>query len=299
MPLDLHGASPPCLGVTVRALRAWVFLLCGLSLTLPALAPARLRADATAPRAGYSALIEEAVQEASQAHFEEARALFAQAHALYPNARTLRGLAIMAYELRAYVESVTLFESALASPERALQGALRDETTSQLERARRFVCELKLALAAPDTRVSVDDQPVSSSAEGLVRLDPGLHSLRFEAAGYRSETRTLDVRGGERLTWSIALRLNEPAPAAAPVALQTSSEPTSAPPAPAPRQDAPDKPRLYRNPWLWAGVAVAVGALAVGLGFGLKDAGNTVRDPPTTSPQTPVNGILFTLVREQ
>ncbi|MEY4512912.1 MAG: hypothetical protein RLZZ450_5034 [Pseudomonadota bacterium] len=49
---------------------------------------------------GYRETIAEALIEYEAHNYLEARTLFERAHKLYPNARTLRGLAVVAFELR-------------------------------------------------------------------------------------------------------------------------------------------------------------------------------------------------------
>jgi hypothetical protein len=294
MQLGFRGAARARVALS-RVLARYLLLLSLLA--LPLLGARPVHADAGDVPAGYMQLIDEAVEEAAQAHFAEARALFAQAHALYPNARTLRGLGMMAYEQRSYVESISFYEQALASKVRPLDAALRADALATVERARRFVAEVTLSIAPPGTRVSVDDQRVTLPASNLVRLDPGSHTLRFEAAGYRPETRTLAVRGGEILSWEIALALATPPPASRVGPASGVIEPaTAAAPGQGEQRDAPAK-RLYRNPWLWTGVALAVSAVAVGVGLALKNDPKSVQDPPTTSQQSPPEGVLLTLVR--
>ena len=260
----------------------------------------QVRADGAKPPAGYTELIDEAVEEAGKAHFEEARALFARAHALYPNARTLRGLGIMAYELRSYVESIAFHEQALASKERPLNEALRSEALSVIERARRFVAEVTLAIAPPETRVLLDGKAVTLPDSRLVRLDRGTHTLRFEAAGYRSETRSLEVRGGERLSWNVALSLVEPMPSAQSATQGAAVAGVSLSSAEDPRRDEPPKKKpLYKNPWLWTGVALAAAGVAVGVAFALKDEPKSVQESPITSNQTPPEGVVVTLGRSR
>jgi tetratricopeptide (TPR) repeat protein len=276
-------------GVCVRNRALGFLALCSFLLALSIGQPAA-RADASALPAGYTETIDEAVEEATRGNFAEARALFARAHALYPNARTLRGLGMMAYELRLYGESISYYERALLSSERPLDAALRADAEAQMERARRFVAELKLALTPPAVRISVDDRQVELSATGQIRLDPGPHTLVFEAPGYRSETRNVDVRGGESLLWTVSLPLAS-AQVGAPERHEEARDTSGR------RQDQQPK-RLYRNPWLWVGVAVAAGALATGLGVGLTQRSKkSVADEPMGGLQTPPEGIISTLVK--
>src|SRR5688572_888187 len=56
----------------------------------------------------YKRAVEEALKEYGLGHFEEARSLFRRAHGIYPNARTLRGLGMVEFELRHYVRAAQL-----------------------------------------------------------------------------------------------------------------------------------------------------------------------------------------------
>ena len=86
------------------------------------------RAQGAAEPPEYRALVSEALAEFDEGHFEEARALFLHAHSLNPSARTLRGLGLASFELRAYRASIEYLEQALASQLHPLEGALRTST---------------------------------------------------------------------------------------------------------------------------------------------------------------------------
>jgi hypothetical protein len=69
-----------------------------------------------------------------------AREELRRAHAIFPNARTLRGLGMVEFELRSYVQSVQLLEQALAASVKPLDGKLRTDTEALLARAQRRSC---------------------------------------------------------------------------------------------------------------------------------------------------------------
>lgn len=285
-PRAIFGRVFPRAGVRFRSLL--LLLACAALSALPARAQ-----QVGAPPPGYAPLIDEAVAEATRANFMEARALFARAHALYPNARTLRGLGMMSYELRAYAESISYYEQALLSNERPLDAELRADAEAQLNRARRFVAELKFALTPPATRISVDGVPALIGASGLLRLDPGHHTLLFEAAGYRSETRSVNVRGGESLVWTVLLPLASGSAASAPPDTGVDTLPSG----PEPKRDDKARP-LVKNPWLWTGVVLAAGAIAAGVAVAVtRDDDKAVQEPPTRSERTPAEGVIYTLLR--
>jgi len=155
--------------------------------------------------AGYAALIDEALSEHRSGNFEEARTLFARAHAIFPNARTLRGMGMMEFELRDYAESVAHLEQALVSPTRALAGELRESTTVLLARAQGFVGTLALEIEPPDARVLLDGLVVTVEPERPLVLNFGEHTLELSATGYQRQTRKLALRGGEAQTMRVEL----------------------------------------------------------------------------------------------
>jgi tetratricopeptide (TPR) repeat protein len=277
-------------------LLAWLLAVCCL-----ARAPSLAGAESNSLADEYTAVISQALAEVRAEHFAEARTLFARAHALYPNARTLRGLAMMAFELQAYAESLRYFEEALSSAERPLDPELRADSEARMKRARRSVTILRLVVTPANLHVSLDEQEVLLSSNGELRLDAGPHTLAFATPGYQSQTRALRARGGESLLWTIALELTPqpvadarvqpalPAPAARPELLAPAPSPIEAP--------AKERPRLYKNPWLWLGVGVVVAAAAFGTGFGIAGSrhARSVEMDPVETRNSPPDGIIQTL----
>ena len=141
-----------------------IALIRSVVFSLMLLFSARSDAQGSEPH-GYRTAINEALAEYKAGHFEEARSLFAEAHGIYPNARTLRGLGMTAYELRRYRESIEYLDGALASPVKPLDGRLRTETESLLSRAYRFVARLRLVLTPPNTLVGIDGHPGTPAPE--------------------------------------------------------------------------------------------------------------------------------------
>lgn len=227
--------------------------------------------------AGYSAVVDEAISEYAAGRFEEARALFTRAHAISPNARTLRGLGMVAFELRSYAECVQQLEQALASKVKPLNGPLRGQTEGLLARARGFVGRFTLLLQPADTRLVVDGNAVQLLAGRTLDLDVGDHLLELSAPGYDAQRRTLRVTGGETRTLEFDLTDgSQLAPAAVASAGVGASDgaPHSAPAGATEADD--DGGSLLESPWFWvAAVAVAAGT-AVGLGVALS--GETTRE---------------------
>lgn len=269
-----------------------------LSLLLLASVTNRVTAQEEAEPAEYRTTIREALAEYHRKNFPEARALFAEAHRLMPNARTLRGLGMTAFELRSYSESILFLEEALASSVKPLEGGLRGETERLLRRAERFVGRVQLLLTPPETSVSLDGTPIERREGQPLILEIGAHTLQFAAEGYETETRSVHINGKENETWTIALTPLPPPPpvVATPreVAEQTPPEPTSPL---APREDERASRPLRKNPWLWTGVgAVVLAGIVTGVAIAVSDPGvGAVR----TGDNTPPRGVLKGLEASQ
>lgn len=213
---------------------------------------------------GYRQLVADALAEHEAEHFEEARALMLRAHALFPNARTLRGLGMVSFELREYAESVQQLTDALASNVRPLEGELREQTVALLARARSFVGRLDLRVQPSDARVLLDGGEVAANTGKPLVLSVGEHALAARTEGYLTEERTLRIVGGEQL--SLALSLS-----AVPTQAQPSAQPS-------------ERRAWYKSPWFWVatGVLVAAGA-ATGVGLMLR--------PDKTTQEAPYRGL--------
>jgi tetratricopeptide (TPR) repeat protein len=232
-----------------------------------ALCTGMARAEEAEPSA-YRVTIEQALSEYGLRNYEEASTLFSRAHALYPNARTLRGMGMAAFELRRYEESANHLEAALASEERPLDGELRRDTESLLARARGFLAVVKVEVAPSNATLLLDGQPVTGSELNL-RL--GEHTLEARAQDYRPERQTVRVHGGEVLHIDISLERSGLA------------------------QGPVERPRpLYKNAWLWTGVgAVIVGGVVAGVLLATRD--KDTRIVPNETPNSLPGVSLSTL----
>ena len=166
--------------------------------------------------AEYQAAIAEAVSEFQAGNWEEAQALFREAHRLSPNARTLRGLGIVAFELRRYVDAIGFLRQALEDSRKPLSAEQRKATTEQIVRAERFIARFELELSPEGTRLAVDGV-ARELREGQLWLDPGEREITASAEGYRSESRRIVVEGGTRGRLSFQLRASGEAVADAPL----------------------------------------------------------------------------------
>lgn len=249
----------------------------------------------------YRATIREALAEYRARNFLEARALFAEAHRLLPNARTLRGLGMTAFELRSYRESIDFLQRALAHEVKPLEGGLRNETERLLKRAERFVAKLELTIEPPDARITLDGAPIAGPEGGEpLLLDIGPHELEFSADGYVSETRSIQVNRRKRESWTIALQplptptvASVPSPTEAAQASESAAAPVRTPIG---HDDTTAMRPLRKNPWLWSGVGAAVVTVVVtSVLLAMRDPG---LGPIRESSKTPPNGIFEALESE-
>jgi tetratricopeptide (TPR) repeat protein len=216
-------------------------------------------ADAGEP-AEYRPLIEEALREYGNQHFEEAEALFQRAHQLFPNARTLRGLGLVAFERRDYADCIRLLREALEAAPRPLEGMLRTETEQVLRRAEGFVGSAWVELVPLDAQLRVDGIATALLPQPLM-LVVGDHHLEARRSGYVSDSQTITVRANGSVRVSMTLT-----PSPTPELLRSSDQaaPSTATSAP------PSEARPWtRSPWLWtaAGLVVAAGAAGAAIAF--------------------------------
>lgn len=228
---------------------------------------------------GYREAVEQGLSEYGAGNFAEARALFLRAHAIAPNARTLRSLGIVEYELRNYAEAIARLEQALAATAKPLDTNVRTQVEKLLSQTKAFVGRYSLQLK-PDpitSRILVDGSLVASDTKALLTLNVGEHTLVVQADGYHDEQRSLSVKGGEQLTLAIELRSQQVAPQLA----TSNAEPIR------------DDGSVWSSPWLWSGVgAVVIGGVAVGI---LLAAGSS----SDGKPEEGVGGTVRTLTLRQ
>lgn len=172
----------------------------------------------------YKQAVAQALEEYRLGHFEEARSLFERAHGIDANARTLRGLGMVEFELRHYVRASALLGESLSSSKKPLTDEQRKSVEQLLERSRQFIANYAVTVDPPrkDVMVELDGKPIELGKEGHLSLEAGEHVLRISGPELSSRELKLDVKGGEQQTLRIELEVKEPkrelaaAPAPAP-----------------------------------------------------------------------------------
>lgn len=184
--------------------------------------------------AAYRAAVDDAVAEFAAGRFEEARALFRRAHALSPNARTLRGLGMAAFELRAYVQAIRDLRAALADTRKPLEGELRRKAEELIENARKFVGVVRIVKVPANATLLIDGKPPEPEPDGSLLLDAGKHGIAATAPEHKTGNVRVLVEGESDQTVYVTLEslkiqqamiapidadkiAAEPAPAAEPV----------------------------------------------------------------------------------
>ena len=198
-----------------------IVLLAALALPGTAVRAQENNAAAAAESPEYQQAVEAALEEYRLQHYEEARSLFERAHALDPNARTLRGLGMVEFELRHYVRAAQLLEASLASQQKPLTEDQRKAVEDLLGRTRQFIAlyDLKVEPEPAAFTVEIDGHRVDLGPQNKLSLEAGEHSLRISAPNAKPQELRIDVKGGEQQTIHIQLQVNSaPPPAAAPVA---------------------------------------------------------------------------------
>lgn len=165
-----------------------------LTFALAAPAYAQEATPADEPPDAYHDLVRQALEESNAGRWEEARVLFRQAHEVYPNARTERGIGMVAFELRDYVDAIRHLAAALENERRPLTETQRTEVTALIERSSRFVGTYDLSAVPQGAVIIVDGHQVDTDGNTL-RLAVGQHELRVR--GEREWTGQWRVRGGE------------------------------------------------------------------------------------------------------
>jgi hypothetical protein len=258
------------------------------------------RAAATDPASGeqdaeYRQLVDDGVAEFGRGNWSEARAFFSRAHQLKPSARTLRGLGVVAYELRNYVEAEALLDQALREPVHPLTAELRTQTEATLAKARTLIGRFRLRVTPADARLSVDGH-AAELRNGVLALNAGPHRLVAQRAGFSDGELQIDVHGGEdqelelRLQKAAALAVAGPPGAAEAVrggavadaraGARVGDETGRA------DRAEPDDGSILESPWFWTAVAVvAAGGAATALVL--------TADAPDPEPVRPASGVVF------
>jgi hypothetical protein len=215
----------------------------------------------------YRELVREGMLKYTRGLWAEARAYILKAHELAPNARTLRGLALIGYDSHHYVEAIDYAEQSLAHTVQPLNDKMVEEVKQLIQQAESQVARVEVAVTPEQAVLQLDGARVSRRGDGKVWMDPGVHELTLSAPGYVSETRRVQLEVDRAARIELAL---EPSVAEAPL---LSAAPTQ-------------QPRVQESsalPWVVVGVSAALlvggGAMFIADQTGSGNAGSGVLTP--------------------
>lgn len=231
-----------------------------------ALAPAAVGAPPTEGVARARALANEAGDLLDRKQFAEALERVEQAEAAFhaPTHLVMMGEALEG--LGRLADAMAVYEKLAAEPlPQAAPQAFRraqQEATAKLGDLIARVPSVRVVVQgapAAGARATLDGKSLDLASGLAVRVDPGPHAVRVEAAGFAPVTRkvTLPERGG---VVEVAIALEPPPPAAPPPAPTPAAEPA-----------APSFWRTRTPAWIALGVGgagLAVGAVTGGLSLG-------------------------------
>lgn len=202
-----------------RALELLLVLACfALCLSGPRVAHAQSGASTSgAGSDNYKTLIEQALLEFRHKNWPEARILFKRAHEISPSARTLRGMGVVSYEMRDYVQAVRDLSAALSDARQPLSNDQRTEAETLLSRARTFVAVYSVRVDPETATLALDGSPLLRESDGSVILSFGEHTLTGSLDGYEPARTQVSVQGGERgeVTLTLVPQFVEPKAVAA------------------------------------------------------------------------------------
>lgn len=226
----------------------------------------------------YNEVLQRALEEFNLGNWQEARALFRKAHQMNPNARTLRGMGMAAFEMRSYLAALQDLEASLREQRKPLTTEQREDVVKLIERTRAFLGRYHVEVEPPNATLQVDGSTANIGEEKVLVLELGSHDIVAMASGYQEQKRSVTVEGGENGMMSFMLEpIAEEAPAG-PVPNPAPAAPAAQPAQPAPAQQ-PAQPAQRAQPagqkweWpeeeeggpVWAWVALGAAALSGGM----------------------------------
>jgi hypothetical protein len=212
-------------------------------------------AEAVMASTEYKDLVREGMLRYTRGLWDEANAYFRKAHELAPNARTLRGLALVGYDSKHFVQAIDYAEQSLVHPVQPLNDQMKDGLKKLIDQAQSQVARAELITTPADAELRVDGALVARRADGRVWMDPGAHEISVSAPDYTTETRRLELTEQQQARLEVALTSRT---AAEPAHIAT----------PAARPRAPARSLL---PWVAVGVSAGVAAVG-GIMLGIDQA---------------------------
>jgi hypothetical protein len=147
------------------------------------------------------ALYREGLTHAERAEWTEAHAKFIAAEQLYSHPTNTFNQALCEKALGRYVTAMGTLAKLLETAAGAEHAELRTAAEGHLAELKSRIARLSVIAEPPIATIAVDGRVVTRQ----VTLDPGHHTVRVEAGGYRTEFLDVTLRAGETRTTTIRL----------------------------------------------------------------------------------------------
>jgi hypothetical protein len=188
----------------------------------------------------------------------EAEQLFRDSLVRKPRQSTRYNLALVLFQQRRYLESLTLLEELFATADAARDAQFREFARALLPHVQANISTVHLFIEPAGATLRIDGEPhVASGGRRAIRLNPGAHRLELDAPGFQRQSLELTTEPGTEQPRTIVLtRARQTAP--------VSGSPASPPPT---RDQAAPSRQSTVGPWLTigAGTALVVSGLIVGV----------------------------------
>jgi hypothetical protein len=256
--LTVHTPAPSKVSRAQALPLAW---LAGIALFgASARVAAQPAPEDTEVEATYAKLVSDAVTAFDAGKYRESRELLAQAHQLRPNARTLRGMGLAAFEDGRYSLTVLDLDGALAETRQPMSATQRTEVEQLRSEADALTARYRVSGMPPNSELRVDgEEPVWDPA-GLLLIDQGAHTVILTLNAGEIRSWSVRAQGGQTSDFDLG-----PPPSAADVAVEAPAAPPvelAVVPAPVIEETTPTG---ISNVWAYAAVAGAAvtGSLAI------------------------------------
>ena len=236
-----------------------------------ATATASAAPPSAAALADAQARFRRAIELHDEGNLDAARTELHRAYDLAPNYKVLYNLAQVEFELLDYPAALVTFEKYLNEGGDRIAKDRRTQVQNDIEKLRGRLGSIEIAVNVAGSNVTVDDVSVGTSP--LLRpilVSAGRRRINVSHAGYATESRSVDVAGGDHATMSVELsdaaQPATPAPEPRAAAPAPETAPSPAPPA------VPDPPKSASTvPWVgWVATAMLASGAAVTGGLALQ-----------------------------
>lgn len=168
------------------------------------LVPSAALAQTEAERAQARAAFQRGVDAYAAERFQEALGAFQEAYRIAPHPSVRVNMANCYERLERPLEALDHFERFLAEAENASPEQQREVRTA-VRRLRQQVGEVFVRVQPEGATVRVGTTMRTTPILEAIELARGVHRVEISLAGYRSETREVQVRGGDRVELTVTM----------------------------------------------------------------------------------------------